>query len=132
MIGLDTHTLIWWLADKRKLSAKARRLIDKESTRPGSLCVSSISIWEISMLVLKQRLAFTRNLEDWISNVEAVDAIRFIPVSNRIALRSTQLPAPMHKDPADRIIIATMRELGTVLVTADERIRGYPLISTWW
>ena len=84
------------------------------------------------MLVLKKRLELTLNLEDWVTHVEAVDAIRFIPVSNKIALRSSQLPAPMHQDPADRIIIATARELGTQLVTADERIRGYALIDTLW
>lgn len=132
MITLDTHALIWWLSNKKQLSTKARRLLDRESTESQSLCVSSISIWEISMLVLKKRLELTLNLEDWVTHVEAVDAIRFIPVSNKIALRSSQLPAPMHQDPADRIIIATARELGTQLVTADERIRGYALIDTLW
>ena len=84
------------------------------------------------MLVAKQRLVLTMHLDDWLASIERVDAITFIPVSNRIALRSNQLPQPIHKDPADRMIIATAKEIGCPLVTADERIRDYQFVETIW
>lgn len=84
------------------------------------------------MLVSKGRLVLRVSLEDWIAHVEKVDAIQFVPVNNRIALRATQLPEPLHKDPADRMIIATAKELACPLVTADQKIRNYPHIETIW
>lgn len=132
MITLDTHALIWWLSDKSQLSTRARRIIDKEGQTGDGLTVSSISIWEISMLVSKGRLVLRVSLEDWIAHVEKVDAIQFVAVNNRIALRATQLPEPLHKDPADRMIIATAKELACPLVTADQKIRNYPHIETIW
>ena len=132
MIALDTHALIWWLSRNSQLAIRARRLIDKESKTPDNLCVSSISIWEIAMLVSKGRLILRVNLEDWIAQAEKVEAIQFVPVNNRIALRATQLPEPLHKDPADRIIIATTMELGCRLVKGDRKITAYPQVETVW
>ena len=82
------------------------------------------------MLVSAGRLALTVDLEDWIMHVERIDSIQFVPLNNRIAMRAVQLPGTLHKDPADRIIIATARESGCVLVTADERVRNYPHVET--
>ena len=132
MMSLDTHALVWWLSRNSQLSTRARRLIDKESKTPDNLCVSSVSIWEIAMLVAKGRLVLRVNLEDWIAQAERVEAIQFVPVNNRIALRATQLPEPLHKDPADRIIIATTMELGCRLVTGDRKITAYPQVETVW
>ena len=132
MIALDTHVLIWWLSDKGQLPTKIRRLIDRESRQLASLYVSSISIWEISMLVSRGRLALRVNLDDWIAQVEKVPAIEFIPIDNRIALLATQLPEPIHKDPADRMIIATAKEMAIPLVSADVKIRTYQHVETIW
>ena len=132
MIALDTHVLIWWLSDKGQLPTRVRRLIDKESRQTANLYVSSISIWEISILVARGRLALRVNLDDWIAQVEEVPAIEFIPIDNRIALLATQLPEPLHKDPADRMIIATAKEMAIPLVSADQKIRTYQHIETIW
>lgn len=84
------------------------------------------------MLVSRGRLALRVNLDDWITQVEKVPAIEFIPIDNRIALLATQLPEPIHKDPADRMIIATARELAIPLVTADQKIRTYQHVEAIW
>lgn len=84
------------------------------------------------MLVARKRLTLNMQLEDWIAGVEQVEPIQFVPVTNRIALRSNQLPEPIHQDPADRMIIATAKELDCPLVTADARIRDYGFIETIW
>ena len=132
MITLDTHILIWWLGDSKRLSAKAKHLIDQERKLPKNIFVSSISSWEISMLVSKDRLKLAVNAEDWIRQAERIESIQFIALDNQIALRSTQLPEPLHKDPADRMIIATAKQMGCPLVTADEKILSYPHVETIW
>jgi PIN domain nuclease of toxin-antitoxin system len=69
---------------------------------------------------------------DWIAASEALPLLQFVPVDNRIALRSTALPGKLHKDPADRIIVATTLILGATLVTKDRRLRRYPHVDTLW
>jgi PIN domain nuclease of toxin-antitoxin system len=68
---------------------------------------------------------------DWLARVEALPFLRFVPVDNRIALRSVALRAP-HDDPADRIIVATALTLGTPLVTKDRRLRRLEGLRTLW
>jgi PIN domain nuclease of toxin-antitoxin system len=58
--------------------------------------------------------------------------LRFVPVTNQIAVRAVNLPNSLHSDPADRLIIATTRFLGAKLVTKDERNRNYPYVETIW
>ena len=84
------------------------------------------------MLVTKGRLKLTVNLEDWINHVERIESILFIPLDNQIAIRATQLPEPLHKDPADRIIIATAKQLACPLITVDKKILDYPHVETVW
>jgi PIN domain nuclease of toxin-antitoxin system len=64
--------------------------------------------------------------------VSQVEAVSFVPVDNDIAVKSIELPGEFHKDPADRIIVATARKLGAPLVTVDDRIRSYPHVRTLW
>ena len=132
MIVLDTHVLIWWLSGSKRLSAKARRLIDQEGSLPKNILVSSISSWEISMLVSKDRLKLSVNTEEWVRQAERIESILFVPLDNQIAIRATQLPEPLHKDRADRMIIATAKQMGCPLVTADEKILAYPHVETIW
>jgi PIN domain nuclease of toxin-antitoxin system len=97
-----------------------------------SLFASSISAWEISMLVAKDRLELTLDVGEWIKQVEALPGLRFVPIDNDIAVASTRLPEPLHPDPADRIIVATARSLDAPLVTRDRRLHSYPLVETVW
>lgn len=84
------------------------------------------------MLVARQRLAFTMDVDRWISSVEALPFLTFVPVDNRIAIRSVQLEDFPHRDPADRLIVATALGLGATVVTADRRLRGYRPVATLW
>lgn len=132
MIVLDTHALLWWVSDPSKLSNKVARLIKSQAQQPGHLLVSSISTWEIAMLVNRSRLTLRVTLDDLISQLESIEAIRFVPVNNKIAMSAVALPEPLHRDPADRIIIATAKSQGCPLISADEKIRSYPHIETIW
>jgi PIN domain nuclease of toxin-antitoxin system len=131
MIVLDTHVWLWWISNPELLSAAARKTLD-HAMADGEICISSISAWEVAILVNKGRLDFTMPVADWIARSEALRFLRFVPVDNRIALKSANLPGQLHDDPADRIIIATAISLGGTLITKDEKIRKYRHVQTLW
>jgi len=130
VIVVDTHALIWWVAGG-PLSKLAAETLEHNSAS-HHVFASSITAWEISMLVEKGRLELTIDVVEWIKQVEALPGLRFIPVDNNIAVASTRLPEPFHPDPADRIIVATSRSLDAPLVTRDERLIDYPYVETVW
>lgn len=84
------------------------------------------------MLVEHGRLVLSMDVQSWIATAAAIDAVRFLPVDNEIALKSVTLPGNFHKDPADRMIVATARKLAVPLVTKDEKIRAYAHVKTIW
>ncbi len=132
MIVLDTQTLIWWVNEPEKISHKAKKLIEKEIKEAGIILVSSISIWEVYLLFKKGKIHMSANPDIWLEKVENLVNLRFIPVDNKIAGLSVNLPEPLHKDPADRIIIATARQYGATLITSDDKIRKYSGVQTIW
>lgn len=130
MILLDTHTLIWWIGIPQNLSTRAKDTIKKETK--NKILVSSISIWEVCLLVKKDKLDLSMGVESWIEKLEKFPYFEFVPVTNKIAANSVNLPGSLHKDPADRIIVATAREYGAALVTSDQKLRKYPHVQTIW
>jgi PIN domain nuclease of toxin-antitoxin system len=128
---LDTHAWVWLVADPKRLSARARRHVDREMPH-GPLLVSSISVWEVAMLAGRERLVLTIGVKDWVAHCEGLPFLSFVPVTNRIALQSVDLPGFPSADPADRIIAATALGLGATVVTADQRIRSYARLRAIW
>ncbi|MGH8779559.1 type II toxin-antitoxin system VapC family toxin [Paraburkholderia sp.] len=131
MIVLDTHTLVWWVHGDDTLSKKAKAAITRELDG-GQIVVSAISAWEIAMLVEREKLVLSMDVGSWLATVGEIDAVRFMPVDNEISVKSVELPGEFHKDPADRIIVATARKLAVPLVTKDEKIRAYAHVKTIW
>ncbi|HEY4563791.1 MAG TPA: type II toxin-antitoxin system VapC family toxin [Thermoanaerobaculia bacterium] len=131
MIVLDTHAWVWWIASPERLSPSARQRIDDEAEK-APVVVSSISAWEVALLVRKGRLELTIGVEEWITRSESLSTLRFVPVDNRIAVLSNYLPGELHEDPADRIITATTLTLGATLVTRDQKLQDYPHLETFW
>ena len=124
MILLDTHVWIWWVSGSTKLSAPAQRAIASH-VRSGRVHLSAISAWEVALLVRRGRLELTQPVEDWVARSLTLPFVEFVPVDPRIALRSVALPAPLHDDPADRIITSTAIGLGATLPTRDARLLAY-------
>lgn len=98
----------------------------------GELLISSMTAWEIAMLVDRGRLILSMDATAWLAAVEAIEAVRFVPTDNEIGVKSVELPGEFHRDPADRVIVATARKFGVPIVTADEKIRAYPHVRTIW
>lgn len=133
MIVLDTHAVIWWVNGGDGLSAEAAAAIDRERmSEDGIILISSISAWEVAMLVGRGRLTLTMNVDDWLETVGRIPGVRFVPVDNQIGVESTRLPGDFHKDPADRLIVALARHLNIPLVTADQKIRAYRHVHAIW
>ena len=131
MIVIDTHVLVWWINQSDNLSPKAQKCIQNE-IKTSAILVSSISVWEICMLVNRGKIKLSMDISDWITKIEQHSFIKFIPVDNDIAAKSVNLPNPLHQDPADRIIIATTMIHNATLITKDKLIRGYPHINSLW
>ncbi len=131
MIVLDTHAWVWLLDDPRQIPRRARKAIDA-AVDGRKLFVSSISVWEVSMLAARGRLQLNRDVADWLADAERVPFLQFVPVDNSIALKSVFLPSPLHGDPADRMIVATALSLRASLVTRDKKLADYPHVKTIW
>ncbi len=131
MVVLDTHALIWWVSQDSRLSKTARKTIE-EQMADGKIIISSISTWEIALLVEREKLVLSMDVASWISTIAMIKNVHFYPVDNDIAIKSVHLPGDFHKDPADRMIVATARKLAAPLITKDEKILGYSHVKTIW
>ena len=132
MIVIDTHVLLWWINRDQTLSTNAAKAIHETLAGGSEVIISSISAWEISRLIMAGRLVLSMDVENWLVEVTQIDGVRFVPVDNEIGIKSTMLPGEFHKDPADRMIVATARKLAVPLITADEKIRAYQHLITIW
>jgi len=98
-----------------RLDPKALTAIE-QAARASTLAVSAISVWELAMLVKRGRLRLTTAVSSWIEASLRPPGVRIIPVGAALALDSVQLPDfDHHKDPADRLIVATARRHGSLL-----------------
>lgn len=124
---LDTHVWIWTQEQPEAIGTKARSLLE---TTSDDVCVSAVSSLEIARLVSGGLLELKGSLDRWVrAAVDSIEA-RSIGLDHRIAIEAYKLPGRFHKDPADRMLVATARVNGLTLVTADERILAYRAVRT--
>lgn len=126
---LDTHILIRWVTQPADLSpAQAHAVARGSASRP--LLVASISLWEIATLVSLRRLRLDRPIREWLELAVAAPLVRVVALSPAIAATVAALPDSFHRDPADRIIVATAQTQGATLLTDDGRIKDAALVTT--
>jgi len=118
---LDTHILIWSLTKSDELTVEVKEAI-KLAKADKSLYLSSISLWEIAMLAQKQRISVYRRIADFLQTIEKIRGLNILQITANIAAESVTLPGDIHGDPADRIIIASCREISATLITRDQQI----------
>jgi PIN domain nuclease of toxin-antitoxin system len=97
----------------------------QKSIPQKEILISEISLWEIAMLSSKNRIQISEPLEDWLEQTLKAPGIRSINLTPKIIADSMNLPDPFHADPSDRLIVATARVLGAILVTEDKLIHKY-------
>lgn len=116
MILLDTHTLLWWALEPERLSPTATKLC-AQMERDGGF-VSTISIWEIAIKVERKKLELPLSIEDLVGRLEASAPLTLVPVDAAIWIHSARF-AWAHRDPADRVIVATAELKGVPVLTKD-------------
>ncbi len=116
----DTCALIWLATGDAKLSRKAREIIRDSEL----LCFSSISIWEIARKVKVGELEIPVSPTLFADMLVKQYGMKELPLDNAVMLRSSALPE-IHKDPADRFIIATALLNDCVVATGDRRFPEY-------
>lgn len=119
---LDTHVVIWWLTDDRKLSKAHAKLLERSERSGDVVGISALSLWEIAKLVERGRIELTLSVDDCLDQLEASVFVSILPLSARVAVESTRLGARFHSDPIDQLIAATARCHALTLMTVDERI----------
>ena len=118
LLLVDTHTLIWMVEEAPQLGVRTAETLNRAGWE-NRIAVSTITPWEIALLVSKGRLQLGADVMQWIRVALAKPGVLLVPLEPEIAVASTRLPFEMHADPADRILVATARHLGATLVTAD-------------
>jgi len=119
---LDTHIALWLDSGDDRLRASTRALIDGCWQNGGAILLSAITVWEIALLLDTGRIDLDVPVAAWIERFLDCPGIEAVPLGHQAASRSYQLHHLEHRDPADRLLIATAIELACPLVTYDERI----------
>jgi len=124
VILLDTHIWVWWVSQPERLQTRHRNLLELGADRVFG--VSIISCWEVAKLVEYGRLKLDRTVGLWLESALAAPGISLVHLHPRIVVESTQLPQPFHRDPADQLLVATVRVFDCRIMTEDTKIAAYP------
>jgi len=118
---LDTHVVLWWLTEPNRISSKARKIInDKEK----KVYISSASFWEMAIKKSVGRL----NLPNNIIEILISECFEILPIAPKDGLSVADLPL-IHSDPFDRMLITQAKLNDLILITRDEKIFGYPVLT---
>jgi PIN domain nuclease of toxin-antitoxin system len=120
---VDTHAVLWWLADDEALTEPARTVM---ADPQNDLLVSTASVWEAAIKRALGQLTAPDDLPDVIEE----EGFVFLPVSPLHAWGVGTLP-PHHRDPFDRLLIAQAQAERLAVVTGDERFAAYGVDVRW-
>ena len=122
---VDTHVWLWYaLGDAKRLPPRwAHRLsaLDEQQR----LQLSVMSVWELAMLVSKNRIQLGCAINGWVDAFFERTRYQLLGVNIGVALDANALPGSFHADPADRLIVATARHHNLTLITDDRKILDY-------
>lgn len=122
---LDTHIALWLDSGSDRLHQSTRTLIDGCWKSGGTIFLSSVTAWEIALLVDMGRIELDVPVDAWVQRFLDRPGIVGAPLEHSAAARSYQFHHLEHRDPADRLLIATAIELRCPLVTYDARITQF-------
>lgn len=125
----DTCALLWTTLDPDTLS-KQEKHIAFQSFEDGQAAVSSISFWEIGIKIKKKKLNIGMSLDQYIHKIHQLNGLEIIPVDEAIWIENINLDW-VHRDPANRTIVATARLRGIPILTKDAIIRDFYPDQGW-
>ena len=129
IVVLDTCAIVWAVSDPRQIPNRAAHILRAEDTE---VQVSAISCAEIACASARGRIEIDRHWRHWFRHYIELNGWTVLPVDLEAIEEAYALPEPFHRDPADRIIVASARLRGAPIITADARILGYPHVKTVW
>ncbi len=121
MIVLDTHIWLWWIA---RDNSQLKKAWHEKITHEDQVGISAISCFEVAWLVQHGRIELPEPLETWFDKALSGSGIRLVAITPEIARIAVQLPEH-HRDPQDRLIIATALAHDAFLISADEKFPLY-------
>ena len=124
---LDTHVLLWWVGEPRRLSARAREVLDDDR---NELHWSVVGTWEIALKISRGKLKLPEPLQQFLVPRLARGGIRQLPIQSQHALALLDLPGH-HWDPFDRMLIAQARVEKLEILTADPHFAKYDVGTCW-
>jgi PIN domain nuclease of toxin-antitoxin system len=124
---LDTHVWVWTQEAPQRLGPRTKRLVLGAEHENG---ICPISTLEIARLVTAGEIELSISLADWIARSMDDLAAHTVVMNHEVAMEAYALPGSFHRDPADRVLVATARRDERTLVTADDRILAYPHVRT--
>jgi len=124
---LDTHVLIRWLIEARKLSRTQLRALESAVRRGEPVALSAISLLEIALLASGEKPSLNVSLDEFLQDLNSNPVFRILPLTYEVALDVASLGAL--RDPADRLIAATARVHRLRLLTSDQRIIESKLVQ---
>ena len=128
MIVLDTHVWLWWSSQTDDvLSTAAVRAIES-ATEIG---IPAVCCLEIAQHAKRGRLVLDRDIRAWFAQSLTTERVQLLPLTPEIAIGAAHLLWD-HRDPFDRVIVATSIAHRAPLVTKDDRIRRFQGVATIW
>ncbi len=121
---LDTCAVIW-MTERAPLAPAAIEALRASNERAAITFISPITAWEIGLLASRGRVQMLIKPERWFANLFEVPGVQLADMPPEILIASSYLPGDPPRDPADRIIVATARDLGATLITRDRALLDY-------
>jgi PIN domain nuclease of toxin-antitoxin system len=121
---LDTHVWIWLVRGEGRIPEDILELIFA-AAGAGSMFLSVMSIWELSLLDAKRRITLNVPCLTWVRTALDRSGALTVPLTSEVAVSCHQLPGQLHSDPVDRMLVATARIEDLTLVTRDRAILDY-------
>jgi PIN domain nuclease of toxin-antitoxin system len=122
---LDTHTWLWvQTAEPDKISREFQKDLERAQVR-RQVYVSAISILEVARLVSLAQRALPCSVDDFVAEAFSDDGLVLLDLTPRVMIDATRLPGTFHRDPSDRLLVATARAHGLTLITRDKQILDY-------
>jgi PIN domain nuclease of toxin-antitoxin system len=123
-ILLDTCAVIW-IAEGASLAEEGRSALEQAASDGLPTFISPITAWEVGQLVAKMRLQLTATPDRWFNAALSRATVSLAPLPPSLLIASSFLPGRPPRDPADRIVVATARDLGATLISRDRVLLAY-------
>lgn len=120
----DTCAAIW-ISDQAELTRAALDLLASAHREGAPSYISPITAWEVGLLAARGRVQLQIAPERWFAKLLDIPGVKLAPMPPELLIASSFLPGTPPRDPADRIVAATARDLGATLITRDRVLLAY-------